>query len=107
MTQNNTDDNKIKLPPQRSRRDFIIALIFTAIPFAALLTIIAIRARNGGELIWAATVLLWVIALIVNAVFAISGKRRWITFGILAGVIVGLGCIVLSCSTILAVAVTS
>ncbi len=105
MTQSDNEDKMVKLPPQRSKRDFIIALISTTIPFVALLIIIAVRVRNGGELIWAATVLLWVTALIVNAVFAISGKRRWITLGILAGVIIGLGCIVLSCSTILAVSV--
>jgi hypothetical protein len=105
MQNNDNNKNLILLPP-RNKRDFIIALISTSIPFIALLTIIAVRVGSGGELIWAATVLLWVIALIVNSVFAISGKRRGITFGILSGIIIGLGCILLSCSTILAVTVS-
>ena len=107
MTQINSEDTKIKIQPQKSKRDFIIALLLAAIPFIALLVIMAARSGNGGNLIWVATVILWIIALIVNAAFAISGKRRWITLGILAGVVIGLGCIVLSCSAILAIAVSS
>jgi hypothetical protein len=101
MIRNNNDDMKIVLPPQHNIRDYIIALLLTVIPFITLLIVMAIRSGNGGNLIWLVTLFLWVVALIVNAAFAISGKRRWITFGILTGIIIGLGCIVLSCSALL------
>jgi hypothetical protein len=101
MIRNNNEDMKILLPPQHNIRDFVIALLLTIIPFVTLLIVMAIRSENGGNLIWLVTLILWIVALIVNATFAISGKRRWVTFGILTGIIIGLGCIVLSCSALL------
>jgi hypothetical protein len=60
----------------------------------------AVKAHNGGELFWALTVLIWVVALIVCGIAAIIGRRS-ITLGILAGVVIGLICIISSCTAIL------
>jgi hypothetical protein len=97
---NTEEDLKKKSIFENRRRMFVTASIASAIPFIALLIIMAARVGKGGELVWVGTVLWWVITLIACAGFAIASKR-WITLGLLAGAVLGLAVIIFSCSVTL------
>ena len=101
MTQKQVDETRKEPRPRNWNSDFFIPMVSTGIPFVLLVVIMALMAGRGGELVWAASLILWILALLVSAGFAIASKRR-ISLGILAGTAIGLIGLMVSCSAILA-----
>ena len=101
MRQKQVDETRKEPRPRNWNSDFFIPMVSTGIPFVLLVVIMALMAGRGGELVWAASLILWILALLVSAGFAIASKRR-ISLGILAGTAIGLIGLVVSCSAILA-----
>jgi hypothetical protein len=80
--------------------DFVISLLFTAIPMIVLIVVIMITAGRGGASLWWLTLAVCILVMLICTGFAIAGKRK-IALGILVGIAVGLVGLVLSCSTVL------
>jgi hypothetical protein len=85
---------------RRGTRAFRGGLIFSALPFVAMVIVIYAMVGRGAELVWMATLGLCVVGLLVSGIFALAEKRR-IALGILAGIAIGLAGLVVSCTTVL------